>query len=252
MTEPFAIVSDELVARFREVSNATVLGQLARRGYHKVYMTGVDSMAPGRRLAGLAVTLRYLPSRPDLQSVIATGAHGEGLNETPRWQALEELAPGRALVADAMGLGGVSTGGDVVFSRILTKGAAGLVTDGAVRDGSKVVRYGYPLFAGGSTPTIGEPNILPYSVNEPIQCGGVLVWTGDLVLGDDDGVVVCPSGLAAEIIDECEHHDDVEAAVLEHTQRAGVSPSNFYPFNEETERVYQRWQAARAENADPQ
>ena len=246
MVKPFAQLTDELIGQFVGVSNATVLGALSRRGYEKVYMRGVSALAKGRRLVGRAVTLRYLPSRPDLQSVIATGAHGAGFNETPRWQALEALSVGDVLVADAMGLSHVSTGGDVVFSRILTRGAAGLVTDGAVRDGHKVVKYGYPLYAGGSTPTIGEPNILPYEVNEPVQCGGVLVWPGDLILGDDDGIVVCPSGLAAEIIAECVHHDEIEAAILEHTQRAGVSPNGFYPFNEETERIYQAWRQRRS------
>ena len=248
MTQPMTEVTADLVERFHGVSNATVLGQLWRRGYDKVYMSGVASLAEGRRLSALAVTLRYLPSRPDLQSLIATGEHGEGFNETPRWQALEVLSPGDVLVADAMGKSDVSTGGDVVFSRILSRGAAGLVTDGAVRDGSKVVRYGFPVFAGGSTPTIGEPNILPFQVNEPIQCGGVLVWPGDLVLGDDDGVVVCPSGLAAEIIDECERHDEIEAAVLDYTQREGVSPSQFYPFNDDTERIYEEWRRRRDSN----
>ena len=248
MTQPMTEVTADLVERFHGVSNATVLGQLWRRGYDKVYMSGVASLAKGRRLAALAVTLRYLPSRPDLQSLIATGEHGEGFNETPRWQALEALSPGYVLVADAMGKSDVSTGGDVVFSRILSRGAAGLVTDGAVRDGSKVVRYGFPVFAGGSTPTIGEPNILPFQVNEPIQCGGVLVWPGDLVLGDDDGVVVCPSSLAAEIIDECERHDEIEAAVLDYTQREGVSPSQFYPFNDDTERIYEEWRRHRDSN----
>ena len=248
MTQSMTEVTADLVERFHGVSNATVLGQLWRRGYDKVYMSGVASLAEGRRLAALAVTLRYLPSRPDLQSLIATGEHGEGFNETPRWQALEALSPGDVLVADAMGKSDVSTGGDVVFSRILSRGAAGLVTDGAVRDGSKVVRYGFPVFAGGSTPTIGEPNILPFQVNEPIQCGGILVWPGDLVLGDDDGVVVCPSGLAAEIIDECERHDEIEAAVLDYTQREGVSPSQFYPFNDDTERIYEEWRRHRDSN----
>ena len=204
-------------------------------------MAGVESLAKGRRLAGVAVTLRYLPSRPDLQAKIATGSHGEGFNQTPRWSALESLSRGKVLVADAMGMSDVSTGGDVVFSRILTQDAAGLVTDGAVRDGAKVAKYGDPVFAGGSTPTIGEPNILPYEVNEPIQCGRVLVWPGDLILGDDDGVVVCPSGLADEILQECIRHDEMEAAVLEHTMRERISPSMYYPFNEETERLHDEW-----------
>ena len=71
MTEPSARVSDEILERLKSVSNATVLWLLNQRGYDKVYMEGVISIAPGRRLVGRAVTLRYLPSRPDLASRIA-------------------------------------------------------------------------------------------------------------------------------------------------------------------------------------
>lgn len=241
MTEPSARVSDEILERLKSVSNATVLWLLNQRGYDKVYMEGVISIAPGRRLVGRAVTLRFLPSRPDLASRVARGSYGDGFNETPRWESLESLGKGDVWVGDAMGLNRVSTGGDVVFSRILTLGAAGLVTDGAVRDGHKVVKYGFPVFAGGSTPTIGEPNILPYQVNEPIQCGGVLVWPGDLIIGDDDGVVVLPSQHAEEITKEAIRHDEMEEALLAHTQHKRVSPKQFYPFNVETEKIYQTW-----------
>ena len=230
-------VSDELLDKYRSVSNATVLGELSRRDYKKVYMNGVHSLAKGRRLVGRAVTLRYLPSRPDLQEYVTRGGHGEGFNETPRWDALEALTPGDVLVADCMGMGDTSTGGDVVFSRIVSQRAAGLVTDGAIRDGHKVVLYGYPLYAGGSTPTIGEPNVLPYEVNEPIQCGG------DVILGDDDGIVVLPAQLAEDIYDDCVHHDEVEQAILEHTMREGISPKLFYPFNADTEKIFEEWKA---------
>ncbi len=60
-------VPDDLLKKYRSVSNATVLGELSRRGYLKVYMNDVHSLVKGRRLVGRAVTLRYLPSRPDLQ-----------------------------------------------------------------------------------------------------------------------------------------------------------------------------------------
>jgi len=251
VAEPTAQVSDELIERLKNVSNATVLGQLLRRGYDKVYMEGVHSLAKGRRMVGRAVTLRYLPSRPDLGERVATGEQGEGWNETPRWRALEALKPGDVFVGDAMGLSGVSTGGDVVFSRILTQKAAGLVTDGGVRDGHKVIEYGYPVFAGGSTPTVGEPFIMPYEVNEPVACGGVLVWPGDIIMGDDDGIVVLPSQLAAEIIEEAEHHDEVEEAVIEHTQREGISPKAFYPFNEATDRLHAQHQSQSTTLASP-
>ncbi|MCH7906218.1 MAG: hypothetical protein IIC29_05080 [Chloroflexi bacterium] len=246
MIEPTAQVSDELLSRLADVSNATVLSALRQRGYHRVFMDGVKSIAPGRRLCARAVTLRSLPVRPDLAERIATGAHGDGFNETPRWQAVDSVGPGYALVTDAMRLSNVSTGGDVVYSRILTRNGAGLVTDGAVRDGAAVAAYGFPVYAGGTTSIVGEDHILPYQVNEPIQCGGVLVWPGDIVMGDDDGVVVLPSQLAEEILPWAIEHDEMEEAVLDHTRRTGESPSPYYPFNEETRRLWERWKADRA------
>jgi len=246
MVDPTVRVSNDLLEKYSSVSSATVLGRLLRMGYDKTYMRGVRSLAPGRRLVGRAVTLRYLPSRPDLAKRVATGAHGEGFNETPRWQALEALGPGDVFVGDAMGLSEVSTGGDVVFSRILTQGAAGLVTDGGVRDGHKVTRYGYPVFAGGSTPTVGEPHILPFEVNVPVQCGGVLVWPGDILLGDDTGVVVLPSQLAEELLPECIEHDEIEEALLEYTQERKISPKSFYPFNDDTRKIYEEWKKRRS------
>lgn len=245
VTEPSALVSDELLEQLSGVSNATVLSCLLARGYRKVQMEGVKPLTPGRRLCARAVTLRSLPARPDLKERIASGARGDGMNDTPRWQALEALGPGDALVTDAMRLGDVSTGGDVVYSRIVTRGAAGLVTDGAVRDSAAVIAFGFPLYAGGATSTVGEEEILPYQVNVPIQCGGVLVWPGDVVMGDEDGVVVLPSQLAAEILPEGVEHEETEAAILEHTQREGVSPGAFYPFNDDTRRLYEDWKAAR-------
>ena len=109
MTEPTAQVSDELLDQLSKVSNATVLSALRQRGYHKVFMEGVKPIVTGRRLCARAVTLRSLPVRPDLAERIATGKHGDGFNETPRWRA------GYALVTDAMKLSNVSTGGDVVY-----------------------------------------------------------------------------------------------------------------------------------------
>ncbi len=247
---PTATVSDSLLTKLAVVDNATVLGLLMRRGYSKVYMEGVRSLAPGRRMAGRAVTLQYLPSRPDLQKRIAFGKTADGMNDTPRWRALEALGRGDVLVADAMRMGNVSTGGDVVFSRVLTKGAAGLVTDGSVRDGHKVVKYGYPVFAGGSTPTIGEPEVLPYQVNVPVQCGGVLVWPGDVIMGDDDGVIVLPSQLAEEILPEAVEHDEEEQALLDYTIQNRVSPSRFYPFNEETRKLYEEWKQRKSRSGN--
>ena len=125
-------------------------------------------LSPGLHLAGRAVTLRFPADAPRSAGAhCPRGKRPRVQRHAPRWDALEKLGPGDVFVADAMGRASTSTGGDVVYSRVLTKGAAGIVTDGGIRDGHKVAAYGFPVFAGGSTPTIGEPFILPYSVNEP-------------------------------------------------------------------------------------
>lgn len=244
-------VPDEVVERLARTETATVLFLLMARGigrkygFGPIWMEGVRSLAPGRRLAGRAVTLRNLPSRPDLQQRIAVSATADGMNDTPRWRAVESCGPGDVLVSDAIGQSNVSVGGEIVFMRLKQRGAAGLVTDGAVRDAANVVKFGLPVFAGGATPTVGETRIMPYEVNVPIQCGKVLVWPGDVVLGADDGVVVVPATLAAEIADEAERHDDVERAIMDFVEREQASPSRFYPFNDLTYELYEKYKARR-------
>lgn len=244
-------VSDEVLARLGRTETATVLFLLMARGigrkygYGPIWMESVRSLAPGRRLVGRAVTLRNLPSRPDLQQRIAVSATADGMNDTPRWRAVEACGPGDVLVSDAIGQSNVSVGGEIVFMRLKQRGAAGLVTDGAVRDATNVVEFGLPVFAGGATPTVGETRIMPYEVNVPIQCGKVLVWPGDVVLGADDGVVVVPASLAEEIADEAERHDDVERAIMDFVEREEASPSRFYPFNDLTYELYEKYKARR-------
>ena len=70
---------------------------------------------------------------------------------------------------------------------------------------------------------------------------GILLQVGDIMLGDDNGVVVLPSQMAEELLPECIEHDEIEAALLEYTQERKISPKSFYPFNDDTMKIYQEW-----------
>jgi regulator of RNase E activity RraA len=233
-------VSEETLSAIGRLGTATVHYLLMMRGIGRKYgagpirMEGVASLAPGRRLVGRAVTLRYLPMREDLQALVATSRGADGMNATPRWRVVEACGPGSVLVSDALGLSDVSTGGEIVYGRLHLRGAAGVVTDGAIRDAGPVVAMGWPVFAGGRTSMVGETRIMPYEFGVPIQCGRVLVWPGDVILGDDDGVVVIPSGLADEIARNGAQHEAVEESVLDVMRRENVAPSAYYPFNADT------------------
>lgn len=213
---------------------AAILDVLGRQGYSRLYMEGVRPLTPGQKLVGRAVTLRFLPFRPDL-------AQEKGQREeSPEYRAMELCGPGDVLVIDAMGEPYASVGGDVKFLRLKLRRAAGLVADGAVRDMVTVRTYGFPVFARGPTAKAGGGILLPYEVNGYIQCGNVLVKPGDVIIGDDDGVVVLPQQLAQEVVSAALEHEEIEAVVKEALEREGASPGVYYPFNEATERLYQR------------
>ena len=233
-------VSDEVLEAIGGLGAATVFYLLHMRGIGRKYgagpiaMSGVAALAPGRKLVGRAVTLRYLPSREDLQTEIATSAGADGMNATPRWQVIETCGPGDILVSDAMGQAGTSTGGEIVYGRLCQRGAAGIVTDGAIRDAQATIDLGWPVYAGGRATMIGETSLLPYEFNVPIQCGGVLVRPGDVILGDDDGVVVIAAAFAEEIAQAGRDHEGIEQSILANMHEEDASPSRFYPFNAST------------------
>ena len=244
-------IGDALLERLADIDNATVLYVLMMKsvgrkyGHGPIWMEGVGSLAPGRRLVGRAVTLRYLPSRPDLQARIAVSAQAGGMNDTPRWRAVESCGPGDVLVSDALGQAHVSTGGEIVYARMKQRGAAGIVTDGAIRDAARVIDFGLPVFGGGRTPTVGEIRIMPFEVNVPIQCGKVLVCPGDVVMGDDEGVVVVPASMVEAVVEEATRHDDIERSIMDFVESTSESPSRFYPFNDDTMSLYEAWKKKR-------
>ena len=99
-------------------------------------------------------------------------------------------------------------------------GAAGIVTDGAIRDLDIVRTYGLTIFAQDRTPAGGgEEGVSPFEDNVTIACGGVAVRPGDLIVGDDDGIVVVARGIVDEVIDWVEEHERSEEHIKELIQR---------------------------------
>lgn len=123
--------------------------------------------------------------------------------------ALEFLQPGDVLVIDAKGVITRSCWGGLQTFMAKERGAAGIVIYGAVRDYQDIVTYGIPVFALGVCPG-GPLKGWTGNVNYPISCGGVVVQAGDIVVGDDDGVVVVPQDLAKRVVQLCEQRASME------------------------------------------
>lgn len=127
----------------------------------------------------------------------------EGVNPYELEIALiDDLKPGDIAV---LGCDGPTTRiapwGELLSTASSMRGAVGCVTDGLVRDMRQIREMGFPVFHGGVGPLDSSGRGMMMTKDQPIECGGVLVHSGDLVFGDIDGVVVIPQDIADEILD---------------------------------------------------
>jgi len=234
-------LKQETVERLREVSTATLCTQLFKRGFRNVYMQGVARLTKpsGGNLVGPAFTLRNIPSREDLDQLSAFENP-----EHPQRKAIESAPPGYVLVLDCRGETRAASGGQILTTRLQQRGAAGLVSDGPIRDSGAISKMDFPVFcAGGSAPL----NLIRHhavDLNVPIGCGGVAVYPGDVIVGDDEGVVVIPQNLADEVAADGAEQEKLEVFVLERIQGGAKLPGT-YPPNAETRAAYAEWRKER-------
>ncbi|MBM7829925.1 2-keto-4-pentenoate hydratase/2-oxohepta-3-ene-1,7-dioic acid hydratase in catechol pathway/regulator of RNase E activity RraA [Agromyces cerinus] len=218
-------LTDELRADFGRVAVATLSVVLRKRGYHDIFIEGVAANHPGDRIVGRAKTLRFIPFRPDLFQ-----SHGGGFNAQKL--AFDTVAPGEVLVVEARGERGTGTVGDVLALRAQMRGAAGIVTDGGVRDFDAVAGFEIPVFSQGAHPSVLGRRHVPWEVDVTIACGGAAVQPGDVIVGDGDGVIVIPPQLVEEVLAEALEQERQEAYVAEQVA-AGASVDGLFPMNAE-------------------
>lgn len=236
--EPVFELTAELRLRLSGVAVATLSSQLRARGYNEVNINGVRPLVTGKKLVGRARTLRYLPFRPDLFA-----ARGGGFNAQKR--AIDSVCGGEVLVMDARGVGDAGTLGDILALRAQVRGAAGIVTDGCVRDHRMVAEMALPVWsAGGPHPAVLGRRHIPWETDVDIACGGALIQVGDVIVGDDDGVVVIPPTLVGEVLTAAEQQEEEEAFITEMVT-AGESVEGLYPLATAWRQRYEQWRAAK-------
>ena len=163
------------------------------------------------RRACLNARIRPLNASPLLGTAITLKTNpGDNLM---LYTAIELAEPGDVIVVDAQGdLSSAITGG-LMLSWAQTKGLAGIVIDGAVRDLATIREMKMPVYAAGVTPN-GPFKNGPGEVNAPVSCGGVMVKPGDIVVGDADGIVVIDPADAEDILVKARATMDKEAAIV--------------------------------------
>lgn len=232
-----ALLTPALREALLGISSATLTFQLQQRGIRSTFLSGLKPLHPGLRMVGRARTLRYVALREDVQKQYASGMNVQK-------QLVESAQPGDVLVIEARGVSDAATIGDILATRAFTRGAAGIVTDGALRDTPAIAAIGKPVYHLSSHgATLGRMH-MPYSVDEPITCAGVFVMPGDVVVGDGEGVVIVPIALVEEVVRDALEQESREAFALERVA-AGESIAGLFPLSDQRLSDYTAWAASR-------
>ena len=232
MTTP-APIADATLETLRQIPTQTLIDALWVKNWPLSMIEGALPLQPGQSMAGRAVTLRFVPHRPDLVQDKPKG------DQSAEYVAFELCGPGEVLVIDAMGWQYSSIGGDIKFFRLYQRQVGGLVTDGAVRDSNSLKEYGFPVYSANTTAKQDPADFWPWQVNDAIQCGGVLVRPGDAVVGDDDGTVVVPRSMVDEVIMLAHEREEVEEVIKAQLAVERCSPGKYYPFNDRTWKLFE-------------
>ena len=168
-TQTPAGTAEEIITALAQQAPTTVYEAAGKKGAMNATLRPV---APGMRLCGRALTVRCQPA-----------------DNLTLHAAVTKAKPGDVIVADVGGFIEAGHWGEVLTVAAQQRGILGLVINGGVRDIDAARRRNFPVFAGGVSMKATVKEVFG-SINEPIVCGGVEVRPGDIVLGDDDGVVV--------------------------------------------------------------
>ena len=229
-------LSDETRRLLELTSTATLTTQLFKRGLRNTFVQGVRRLTPGAPvMVGEAFTLRMIPAREDLDhpGMFVDRSH-------PQRRAIEECPAGAVLVIDCRkDIRGGSLG-DILIARLMERGVAGVVTDGALRDTPQIEPLEFPAYAGGAAAPASFGIHHAVDLDQPIGCGDVAVFPGDVLVGDAEGVVVIPRHLVDEVARDGAEQEQLESWILKEV-KSGKGIFGLYPPDDEARARYQSW-----------
>jgi 4-hydroxy-4-methyl-2-oxoglutarate aldolase len=190
--QPAPQLNEEQMAAWLDVPTTIISDELNRFG---AMDAGIRPLADGVSFVGEALTVRVIAG-----------------DNAALHHAVAHARPGVVIVADAGGHMRSAVWGGILQLAAQAKGVRGVVIDGAIRDKAELRVATAPVFARGATPA-GPHKGWGGDINQPIQCGGCPVSPGDLVRGDDDGVVIVPSHLIERLLQACRKRMAMEAGI---------------------------------------
>ena len=237
-------VTDEQLDQLKHMPFESIWAAVKGKGYNSYY-TGLKPTRPEARLVGRALTMRYLPQRPDLDEAMRTLARQGDWPVGYHIRAAEQAKRGDVLVVDLGG--GIADGvffGDISALGAKMAGARGAVLYGASRDlGELRQMQDFPVFAVGFHPNPATQIGVDWNV--PIRVGTATVLPGDVVVAEEEAVLFFPPQIAADVIQQCH-----KSIVRENYERDLVRQQKYrfrdvYPLNAELQKKFDEEQKKR-------
>ena len=229
-----------LMTKLRQVSVATLTTVLYKRGLRNQFIHGVGPIDPeGRRMAGPAFTVRTIPAREDkaVPEILSDRSY-------PGRAAIEACPAGHVLVFDSRQDPRSASGGDILMTRLMVRGVEGCVTDGGMRDCAEIAEMDFPVYQAQPAPPISLLHHIAVDMGLPVSCGGAPVYPGDIMVGDEEGVVVVPADIAADVAEEAAAMTAYEDFAAEQV-RNGAEIFSVYPATDLSRQKFEAWRKSR-------
>lgn len=188
----------ELISELKKMDTASVSDAMDKLGI-PCGLLGIQAIIPGHKICGEAFTVHYVPC---------------GMNKGTVGDFLDDVQPGQVVVIDNAGRNYCTVWGDIMTYTSKSKGVEGTVIDGVCRDVNGIKEVDYSIFTKGRYMVTGKERVQVDAVNVPVAVSGVQVRPGDIILGDDSGVLCIPKEVAEKVLEIAKHIEEVEQKII--------------------------------------
>lgn len=188
----------KIIDRLKKMDVASVSDAMDKLGI-PCGMLGIKAVVSGKKICGTAFTVHYVPCG------ITKGSVGD---------FLDDVKPGEVVVIDNGGRLYCTVWGNIMTFVAKSKGIEGTIIDGVCRDLPGIKENDYAIFSKSTYMVTGKDRVTVDYINKPVAISGVQVRPGDIILGDDTGVVCVPIELADEVADIAEKIERTEQAII--------------------------------------
>jgi regulator of RNase E activity RraA len=213
---------NEFICRLKELSSCVLADTMDELGIKATMSSSIKPVKSGIKLVGPVVTIRRIKKEKIGEGDFSK--YAKILHET-----IYSIGPGDIIAIDADGdTESASWGGNMSTAAKLNS-LGGAIIDGGARDRQEIVDMEFPIFCKSFVPSAGT-RLVTIGYNVPIICGGILIFPGDFVFGDDDGVVVIPKNRLEEVLILAEKIEYKERKIMEYLNKGYKLPEAIEKF----------------------